>query len=94
MTPIEKAARAIEGPHDPQGIYRNNPDRLAELRAFRWGQLSAQDRGVRLTEARAAIEALREPMKAWLAVNVTAWDLHTGDELTDKVIDAMLAEKP
>lgn len=45
-------AKAIEGPHSNKFVTK---DRLEELRNVRWAQLSGQDQGVRMQEARAAI---------------------------------------
>lgn len=53
----------------------------------------------RNNEARAVVEAIREPMKAWLAalpfqrspLGIKSWP---EDDLADAMIDALLAEKP
>src|SRR3990167_9425132 len=58
-TKLEEIAKAIEGPDDPQGIYKGDPAKLTMLRNIRWGRLTDQDRGVRLEEARAALENLK-----------------------------------
>ena len=50
---ILAVAQAIEGPHTGKFIDREH---LQRLRDIKWGNLSDQDRAVRLMEARAAIK--------------------------------------
>jgi len=50
---IIAVAMAIEGPHMGKFIDR---ERLQKLREIKWGNLTDQEKGVRLLEARAAIK--------------------------------------
>jgi len=77
MTPIEKVARAI---YEAQP--RNKP----------WVLLTPLHRSRLETEARAAIEALREPSEAMRAVTIN--DVGRYEDDWEAMIDAALAERP
>lgn len=55
MSAILAVAKAIEGPHDSQGVYQTDPVRLKQLREHRWEMLSEHEQGVRLVEAETAL---------------------------------------
>ncbi len=59
-------AKAINGPNDDQGIYQNDPSKLAMLREVRWGHLTEQEKGERLQDAQSAIAAVFACMEAFI----------------------------
>ncbi len=71
---VEQVARAIEGPRSP--VPASSKFTLEHLRDVRWAQLSRQEQGERLSQARAAIAAIstiqnddaveREAVVKWL----------------------------
>ncbi len=91
MTMIERVARAIVGPHRP--VPDGSPYTLDQLRAVRWGQANSTEQQNALNEARAAIEAMREPTDAM----VDAMDEHAGtiapQYAYEAAIDAALNEQ-
>lgn len=53
---IEEIAKAIEGPYLAKHI---GWDKLLELRDVKWDRLSAQEKGVKLSEARSVATTLK-----------------------------------
>ena len=86
---VERVARAIVGPHRP--VPDGSPYTLDQLRAVRWGQANSTEQQNALNEARAAIEAMREPTDAMVRA-ARIWSPSLRETYT-QMIDAALNEQ-
>ncbi len=56
---VKQIAMVMAGPHDPNGFYDNDPNRLSELRNHKWNKiLTEQERGEFTSMAKAVVRDL------------------------------------